>query len=69
VFKEWHEPDYKQLIDNDLKLSKVHRIIKDPDAYHSVVGLLHENMGLLLDNWMYIIGHSTFSQISWMDFS
>ena len=37
VFKDWHEPDYQQLIDTDMKLSKVHRIIKDPDAYHGVL--------------------------------
>lgn len=70
VFGEWIEPDYKKLLTIDFNYSKIPKIIKDIQDYEGVFELYLNNIHLMLDHFYYMIGHSSsYSQISWMDFS
>ena len=70
VFKDWIEPDYQKLLRNDFNYSKIPKIVKDMNDYEGVFKVYLDNIHLMLDHFYYMIGHSTsYSQISWMDFS
>jgi len=61
MFADWIEPDYRKLLENDLRRTKSMDAfgIKGAETQAEIIKILHKNIEHFLDHFYYQLGHSS----------
>jgi hypothetical protein len=53
MFAEWTQPDYRKLLEADLKHTKITKVIKSPETCDKIFQVYLDNIEVMLDHFYY----------------
>ncbi len=60
--------EYRKAFEADMRYSKIHKFIKDPQQYDEISNILLENYPRIFEVYLYCSGRSNYPSVAWIDF-